>query len=1326
MSVGSRGNRSPKLWARLLQVLTIPVEFILIIMWLYTVVVQSEFIARWTGLGTNTKFGTLTTAAANYNPGSGGSGLILRTGCTAPTKKPIVLKPANVTNPSEGMSKDMTYWSIFAGVLVVFGIASVLIIIRSGLYFLVKHHGRRFRIFIRQRCCGQSSSSVDGHHEGHDDSGASNGQCDSCHTFYGALQYPNLCYMCGLGFCNSCFSTGKRSLPNGQTVQVCEDCLSVPCPEFLRVPMAGMIDEFTDSFAQSLVIFCNEAVATGRSRTSNPQGMQATVVGSLVEEWMRILGSVHDGAIPDPSSPGALEALFANDEFKLARAKNQDVPAQLDVYAEPSETQSELFCSFHTDLANALGGFWDRNEDALNVAAMHFFVAMGMRTMRKLVVLAKDTGTMVEARERQNSEGGGVGGSVAETKEVVSTRDHYGGQRPSASTRSKIAGLVGHAEDHYDDNSLQGLLLGLKRLVAADTDGVSLANLEARFASYVGETAEATAEAAKSFDEASSFLSLKGGRKTKKAGKALREHIGAVSMGLAKWAQEVVPSTVDETHATLGRRWVGVMDSVLDSDQCSKDSQLKTLKDCLQIYDKSTCTTKSLRNVNSIWSQVVLRVPECTMGPLNPAGTARDRAGWAHGRAAFCGDYSWLPLPRPIPVPAEWERLHGDAAVWGGSKRSNRMLQDMATMSDDDRAALLAAMLGADETRTMQEARNKGLGAVNDPRHRMLLKPGCFVRIPAAAAFSNPRIVLEDVCVTIDSHQTMNVDMVSKTGCLLVLFDDALAVFERAGQAGGNRMPMSESKSGESGKQRQKSGDLRKQKSKSAMNKGVAEAATRGLEEVHNADLTVGADPFDDYELVISVLVPLLKNVRKKKFGLEIKTVPDATISIFKQKGDIQKQQNIDGEASLLGYSDHQNAEPFTGGSFVCGSAMRDESQQDLWSELMANITLLQLGARLNRYESMSPNRHGNRARLVVEGAEHMAMVADAISAAKDVIFIADWWLHPNCMLKRAPTGSPQAKQWMLSNLLLRKAEEGVHIYVMLFKDPPVISLDSDGAVKALNAMHPNIEALRHGPKLNKIFYSHHMKFVVVDHALAFVGGVDLTSGRWDTEDHPLADDRMPYTCAGMDYYNPEKGEIDDKAYKSQATDIPSIDRNSTPRMPWHDISCVVAGRAAMDVSMTFIQRWVKHKNSPGGAEMNIHMVPAPRRRIDPADRASVTSGSDVNAPRGSFTAEGKAAQEGGRRCNELEGAPEGGVHTRGHNGCHIGTPYPVWKFFGGFDNAEVQVLRSQATWSGGTRIDNSIYRAYLDQIKNSKHLIYIENQVSRRWVAWESRVNKE
>lgn len=34
------------------------------------------------------------------------------------------------------------------------------------------------------------------------------------------------------------------------------------------------------------------------------------------------------------------------------------------------------------------------------------------------------------------------------------------------------------------------------------------------------------------------------------------------------------------------------------------------------------------------------------------------------------------------------------------------------------------------------------------------------------------------------------------------------------------------------------------------------------------------------------------------------------------------------------------------------------------------------------------------------------------------------------------------------------------------------------------------------------------------------------------------------------------------------------LDRNTQPRMPWHDISAVVVGAAARDVARHFIQRW--------------------------------------------------------------------------------------------------------------------------------------------------------
>lgn len=37
---------------------------------------------------------------------------------------------------------------------------------------------------------------------------------------------------------------------------------------------------------------------------------------------------------------------------------------------------------------------------------------------------------------------------------------------------------------------------------------------------------------------------------------------------------------------------------------------------------------------------------------------------------------------------------------------------------------------------------------------------------------------------------------------------------------------------------------------------------------------------------------------------------------------------------------------------------------------------------------------------------------------------------------------------------------------------------------------------------------------------------------------------------------------------------LEQIDRNTEPRMPWHDIATVVTGAAARDVARHFIQRW--------------------------------------------------------------------------------------------------------------------------------------------------------
>ena len=61
------------------------------------------------------------------------------------------------------------------------------------------------------------------------------------------------------------------------------------------------------------------------------------------------------------------------------------------------------------------------------------------------------------------------------------------------------------------------------------------------------------------------------------------------------------------------------------------------------------------------------------------------------------------------------------------------------------------------------------------------------------------------------------------------------------------------------------------------------------------------------------------------------------------------------------------------------------------------------------------------------------------------------------------------------------------------------------------------------------LYWSHHEKMVVVDQAIAIVGGMDLCPGRLDTSGHVLqaeTDDVLPR----HDYYNPKAKRLHQRA----------------------------------------------------------------------------------------------------------------------------------------------------------------------------------------------------
>ncbi|KAI7575060.1 phospholipase D, partial [Hortaea werneckii] len=138
-----------------------------------------------------------------------------------------------------------------------------------------------------------------------------------------------------------------------------------------------------------------------------------------------------------------------------------------------------------------------------------------------------------------------------------------------------------------------------------------------------------------------------------------------------------------------------------------------------------------------------------------------------------------------------------------------------------------------------------------------------------------------------------------------------------------------------------------------------------------------------------------------------------------------------------------------------------------------------------------------------------MWQVSRAIDNAKDFVYIHDWWLSPELYLRRPAAIS---QKWRLDRLLQRKAQEGVKVFVIVYRNiESAIPIDSEYTKWSLLDLHENI-CVQRSPnqfKQNQFFWAHHEKLVVVDGMMAFVGGVDLCFGRWDEPCHTLTDDKL-------------------------------------------------------------------------------------------------------------------------------------------------------------------------------------------------------------------------
>lgn len=186
---------------------------------------------------------------------------------------------------------------------------------------------------------------------------------------------------------------------------------------------------------------------------------------------------------------------------------------------------------------------------------------------------------------------------------------------------------------------------------------------------------------------------------------------------------------------------------------------------------------------------------------------------------------------------------------------------------------------------------------------------------------------------------------------------------------------------------------------------------------------------------------------------------------------------------------------------------------------------------------------HAGRAAFLVDAAAYFEAFASAVEKARESILILAWDIDSRVRLVREDRdrGLPRELGNFLDAVISRR--RGLHAHILAWDYNVIYTLEREPlpVVRLEWRTHPRFHFRLDGN--HPVWASLHQKVVVVDDAVAFVGGLDLTRRRWDTSEHRLVDPRR-------------------------------IDPRGTGYEPFHDVQMAVDGEAAAALGDLARDRW--------------------------------------------------------------------------------------------------------------------------------------------------------
>ncbi|HWI40318.1 MAG TPA: phospholipase, partial [Verrucomicrobiae bacterium] len=183
---------------------------------------------------------------------------------------------------------------------------------------------------------------------------------------------------------------------------------------------------------------------------------------------------------------------------------------------------------------------------------------------------------------------------------------------------------------------------------------------------------------------------------------------------------------------------------------------------------------------------------------------------------------------------------------------------------------------------------------------------------------------------------------------------------------------------------------------------------------------------------------------------------------------------------------------------------------------------------------------------LLVDAGSYYRAFHDAAERARSFILIAGWQFDSGVDLLRG--GNPGTRgDTALLPFLSRLCETNpyLHVYILAWDFSMLFAQEREWFQDFIFNWNGHDRILFRFDDTHAVGGSHHQKYVVIDGAIGFVGGVDLCSARWDDRRHLTK--------------NPLRTGTDGKEYD-----------------PYHDVQTYHTGPAARDLEELFLDRWVK------------------------------------------------------------------------------------------------------------------------------------------------------